>query len=63
MKIYKEYARSQGVETSIFDYFNNDGGRYVDQKLGNFIRALEQQVQTTGIGDLDLFIRFYNQTI
>ena len=55
---YKEYARSQGVETSIFDYFNNNGGRYVDQKLGNFIRALEQQVQATGIGDLDLSLDF-----
>ena len=55
---YKNYARQQGVETSIFDYLNNDGARNLDLKLSNFLRALEQQVKDTGIGDLELSLDF-----
>ena len=55
---YKEYARSQGVETSIFDYFNNDGARNLNENISSFIRALEQQVKNTGIGDFELSLDF-----
>jgi hypothetical protein len=55
---YKDYARSQGVETSIFDYFNNDGARNLNENISSFIRALEQQVKNTGIGDLELSLDF-----
>ena len=55
---YKEFARQQGVETSIFDYLNADGARNIDPKLGSFLRALEQQINKTGIGDLDLSLDF-----
>ena len=55
---YKNYARQQGIETSIFDYLNNDGARDLDSKLANFLRALEQQVKDMGIGDLDLSLDF-----
>jgi hypothetical protein len=55
---YKNYARQQGVETSIFDYFNNNGARNIDQKLASFLSALEQQVKDTGIGDLELSLDF-----
>ena len=57
-KNYKEFARQQGTETSIFDYINADGARNIDPKLGSFIRALEQQINKTGIGDLDLSLDF-----
>ena len=55
---YKDYARQQGIETSIFDYLNNDGARDLDSKLANFLRALEQQVKDMGIGDLELSLDF-----
>ena len=55
---YKNYARQQGIETSIFDYLNNDGARDLDSKLANFLRALEQQVKDMGIGDLELSLDF-----
>ena len=55
---FKQYARNQDGETSIFDYLNNDGARYLDSKLSNFLRALEQQVKDMGIGDLDLSLDF-----
>ena len=55
---YKEFARQQGGETSIFDYLNADGARDIDPKFGSFLRALEQQVKKTGIGDLDISLDF-----
>ena len=55
---YKDYARSQGIETSIFDYLNNDGARNLNENIASFIRALEQQVKNTGIGDLELSLDF-----
>ena len=55
---YKEFARQQGGETSIFDYLNADGARNIDPKLASFLRALEQQVKKTGIGDFDLSLDF-----
>jgi hypothetical protein len=55
---YKEFARQQGGETSIFDYLNADGARNLDPKIVSFLRALEQQVKKTGIGDLDLSLDF-----
>ena len=55
---YKDYARQQGVETSIFEYFNNNGARNINQKLASFLSALEQQVKDTGIGDLELSLDF-----
>ena len=55
---FKEFARQQGGETSIFDYLNADGARNIDPKFISFLRALEQQVKKTGIGDLDLSLDF-----
>ena len=55
---FKEFARQQGGEISIFDYLNADGARGVDPKLVSFLRALEQQVKKTGIGDLDISLDF-----
>lgn len=55
---YKEFARQQGGETTVFDYLNADGARNLDPKVASFLRALEQQVKKTGIGDLDLSLDF-----
>ena len=55
---YKDYARSEGPETSIFDYLNTDAARNYSPKFVSFLRALEQQVAKTGIGDLKLSLDF-----
>ena len=55
---YKDYARSEGIETSIFDYLNTDAARNYSPKFVSFLRALEQQVAKTGIGDLKLSLDF-----
>jgi len=55
---YKIYARKQGGEVSIFDYLDADGGRDFDIKLINFLRALQKDIQSIGIEDLDLDLDF-----
>ncbi len=55
---FKEFARSQGLETSIFDFLNTESSRNYNIKLISFLRALEQQVKKTGIGDLEYSLDF-----
>jgi hypothetical protein len=58
MERYKQYAREQGGEVSIFDYLDDDGARNTDIKLVNFIRALQRDVDKTGIIEFDLDLDF-----
>jgi hypothetical protein len=60
---YKEFARSQGLETSIFDYLNTEASRKYNPRIITFLRALEQQVKKTGIGDLELSLDFRPENI
>ena len=60
---YKTYAREQGGEVSIFDYLDADGGRDIDVQLVNFLRALQRDIQKTGISDLDLDLDFKTDNI
>jgi hypothetical protein len=55
---YKEYARNQGHETSIFEYLNTESTRKYAPRLVSFLRALEQQVKRMGIGDLEFSLDF-----
>ena len=55
---YKEFARNQGLETSIFNYLNTEASRNYSPRVITFLRALEQQVKKTGIGDLELSLDF-----
>ena len=58
MESYKQFAREQGGEVSIFDYLDADGGRDHDQELVSFLRALQQDINKMGIVDLDLDLDF-----
>ena len=58
MNRYKQYAREQGGEVSIFDYLDDDGARNTDIKLVNFIRALQRDVDRIGISEFDLDLDF-----
>jgi len=58
MESYKQFAREQGGEVSIFDYLDADGGRDHDQELVSFLRALQQDINKIGIVDLDLDLDF-----
>ena len=58
MERYKQYAREQGGEVSIFDYLDDDGARSTDIKLVNFIRALQRDVDRIGIPEFDLDLDF-----
>jgi hypothetical protein len=60
---YKNYAREQGGEVSIFEYLDADGGRDTDIELVNFIRALQRDIQRIGILDLDLDLDFKTDNI
>ena len=55
---YKNYAREQGGEVSIFDYLDADGGRDTDVQIVNFLRALQRDIQKLDIEDLDLDLDF-----
>ena len=55
---YKEFSRSQDLETSIFDFLNTEATRNYSPRLITFLRALEQQVKKTGIGDFELSLDF-----
>ncbi|WP_248793025.1 hypothetical protein, partial [Escherichia coli] len=51
---YKKFAYQEGGEVSIFDYLDADGARDTDIKLVNYLRALQRDVQKTGISEFDL---------
>ena len=63
MNQFKMYAREIGGEVSIFDYLDNDGARNADPQLVNFLRALQQDVNRTGIDDLDLDLDFKSDNV
>ena len=58
LRDFTQYAREQGGEVSIFEYLDNDGARNTDPKLVNFLRALQQDVERTGIVEFDLDLDF-----
>ena len=55
---FKQFARSEGGEVSIFDFLNADGARNTDVKLVNFIRALQRDVEKLDIPEFDLDLDF-----
>ena len=60
---FSQYARATGGEVTIFEFLDNDGARDTNQKLVNFLRALQQDVNKTGIVDLDLDLDFNSGNI
>lgn len=63
MKRYGDFARSEGGEVSIFDFLDADGARDTDIKLVNYLRALQQDVQKTGIAEFDLDLDFSSDNL
>lgn len=63
IKNYKNYARDAGGEVSIFDYLDANGARDSDVTLVNFLRALQQDIQKTGVQDLDLDLDFKTDNV
>ena len=57
-KNYKDFARQNGPDVTIFNYLNTEQTRNYSTILINFLRALEQQVRKTNIGDLDQTLDF-----
>ena len=55
---FKNYMRQEGPNVTVFDYLNTEETRKYSTRLINFLRALEQQVRKTNIGDLDQTIDF-----
>ena len=55
---FKQYMRKEGPNATIFDYLNTEEIRQYSTILINFLRALEQQVRKTNIGDLDQTLDF-----
>jgi len=55
---FKQFARHEGGEVSVFDFLDSDGARNLDIKLVNFLRALQQDINKIGIDDLDLDLDF-----
>jgi hypothetical protein len=60
---FTQYARAEGGEVSIFEFLDNDGARNIDSKLVNFLRALQQDVQRTGIEEFDLDLDFNSDNV
>jgi hypothetical protein len=58
MERFKQFARSEGGEVSIFDFLDADGARGTDVKLVNFIRALQREVDKLDIPEFDLDLDF-----
>jgi hypothetical protein len=58
MEQFKQFARSEGGEVSIFDFLDADGARNTDVKLVNFIRALQRDVEKLDIPEFDLDLDF-----
>ena len=63
MDRFAQYARSQGGEVSIFEFLDNDGARNTNQKLVNFLRALQRDITKTNIPELDLDLDFNSGNI
>ena len=55
---FKNYMRQEGPNATIFDYLDTEETRNYSAKLINFLRALQQQVRKTNIGDFDQTIDF-----
>ncbi len=60
---FKQYAREEGGEVSVFDYLDADGGRDNNEQIVNFLRALQQDVKRIGIPDLDLDLDFKSDNV
>ena len=63
MNSYKQYAREQGGEISVFDFLDAEGARDADQELVSFLRALQQDIKKMGIVDLDLDLDFKKDNV
>jgi hypothetical protein len=63
MKQYGNFAREQGGEVSIFEFLDADGARNTDVKLVNYLRALQRDVQKTGIDEFDLDLDFRSENM
>jgi len=57
-KGYKNFLRQAGPEASVFDYLDTEETRSYSMELINFMRALQQHVRKTNIGDLHLSLDF-----
>ena len=60
---FKQYAREEGGEVSVFDYLDADGDRDNNEQIVNFLRALQQDVKRIGIPDLDLDLDFKSDNV
>ena len=58
---YKNYAREQGGEVSIFDFMSVTDS--IDPQLDNFLNALQVDVEKLNIEDLDLDLDFKTDNI
>jgi hypothetical protein len=58
MERFKQFARSEGGEVSIFDFLDADVARDTDVKIVNFIRALQREVDKLDIPEFDLDLDF-----
>jgi hypothetical protein len=63
MDRFAQYARDSGGEVSIFEFLDNDGARDTNQKLVNFLRALQRDITKTNIPELDLDLDFNSGNI
>ena len=63
MNSYKQFAREQGGEVSIFDYLDADGARDMDQELISFLRALQTDIGKMGIINLALDLDFKTDNV
>lgn len=55
---YKNFARQNGPDSTVFDYLDTEEIRNYSTSLINFMRALQQHVRKTNIGDLHLSLDF-----
>ena len=58
MEQFKQFARAEGGEVSIFDFLDADGARNTNVSLVNFIRALQQDVDKLDIPEFELDLDF-----
>jgi len=63
MDRFAQYARNEGGEVTIFEFLDNDGARDTNQKLVNFLRALQRDINKTNIPELDLDLDFNSGNI
>ena len=60
---FKQFARSEGGEVSIFDFLDADGARDTSVELVNFLRALQRDVDKLNIPEFDLDLDFSSQNV